>query len=252
MDRMKFARLALALAAPLLLASCLLTPGKFASTLHIGKDRSFTFTYVGEVVLLDPGQAFAEGMAQGMAEAAANAPEGGDETGEDQDQDNDEESAAPPPTPAAPAEETAEQVAQRKAIAEALSKEVGYRSVEYLGRNRFRVDYAMSGKLDRSFAYPLNLDAQAIFPWLLVEVRKDGTVRMKAPGFGDPDDNATAPGKPGEPGSERDGTFTFTTDAELVMQNNEEGLAPGPGTRVVWRVTPASKTVPTAVVRFAD
>jgi hypothetical protein len=36
------------------------------------------------------------------------------------------------------------------------------------------------------------------------------------------------------------------------MQNNEEGTAPGPGTRVVWKVTPTSKTVPTAVVRFAS
>ena len=57
--------------------------------------------------------------------------------------------------------------------------------------------------------------------------------------------------KPDSQPKERDGTFTFTTDAELVMQNNEEGMAPGPGKKVVWRVTPTSKTVPTAVVRFA-
>jgi hypothetical protein len=48
----------------------------------------------------------------------------------------------------------------------------------------------------------------------------------------------------------REGSFTLTTDASLVMHNNEEGAAPGPGTKVVWRVTPTSKTVPTAVVRF--
>ncbi len=57
--------------------------------------------------------------------------------------------------------------------------------------------------------------------------------------------------KPDSGPKERDGIFTFTTDAELVMQNNEEGMAPGPGKKVVWRVTPTSKTVPTAVVRFA-
>ena len=50
----------------------------------------------------------------------------------------------------------------------------------------------------------------------------------------------------------REGTFTLTTDAELVMQNNEEGLAPGPGTKIVWHVTRTSRTVPTAVVRFGD
>ena len=48
----------------------------------------------------------------------------------------------------------------------------------------------------------------------------------------------------------REGTFTFTTDATLVMQNNEAGIAPGPATRVVWKITPTTKAVPTAVVRF--
>ncbi|MEA3061869.1 MAG: hypothetical protein QOJ94_1650, partial [Sphingomonadales bacterium] len=40
------------------------------------------------------------------------------------------------------------------------------------------------------------------------------------------------------------------TDANLVMQNNEEGPAPGPGTKIVWRITPTTKAVPTAVIRF--
>ena len=48
----------------------------------------------------------------------------------------------------------------------------------------------------------------------------------------------------------REGIFTFTTDANLVMQNNEAGTAPGPGTKVVWTITPTTKAVPTAVVRF--
>jgi hypothetical protein len=68
--------------------------------------------------------------------------------------------------------------------------------------------------------------------------------------FGDQATDIGGAAKPDSQPKERDGTFTFTTDAELVMQNNEEGTAPGPGTRVVWKVTPASKTVPTAVVRF--
>ena len=71
-------------------------------------------------------------------------------------------------------------------MAEALGKEQGYRSVEYLGGDKFRVDYALSGTLDRGFVYPINLDAMAFVPWIAAEVRKDGTVRIKAPGFGDP------------------------------------------------------------------
>jgi hypothetical protein len=89
----------------------------------------------------------------------------------------------------------------------------------------------------------------AIVPWIAAEVRKDGTVRVKAIAFGDMTEGT--PASQAGPGAEgRNGTFTLTTDATLVMQNNEEGATPGPPARVVWKVTPTSKTVPTAVVRF--
>jgi len=222
-------RLALALAAPLLLVSCILSPGKFTSTLDIRKDRSFTFTYVGEVIVNDP--KVTEPAAEGaqMTQPGAAAP-----------------AAAKPAKPAAPSAET---VARRRALAEALSKEIGYRSVEYLGGDKYRVDYAIGGRLDRGFVYPMNLDALAFIPWIAVEVRKDGTVRIKAPAFGDPSEAMGNPA-PSENAEGRDGTFTLTTDANLVMQNDEEGAAPGPGTRIVWKVTPSSKAVPTAVIRF--
>jgi len=38
-------RLAALIAAPLLLAGCLLTPGKFTSKLTINADRGFTYAY---------------------------------------------------------------------------------------------------------------------------------------------------------------------------------------------------------------
>jgi hypothetical protein len=249
---MSFMRFAFAAAASLVLSSCILSPGKFVSTLHIAKDRSFTFTYVGEVILLDPASAMQQGMQDGLNSAAPAGEENMVDLGDPGDMTdvaNSNEPAAPA-APVAPAAETAQQIAEGKAIAEALSKEVGYRSVEYLGKNKFRVDYSMTGRLDRSFVYPVNLDAKSIIPWVAVEVRKDRTARIKAIAFGDPDEGMGSAGKPPSEEKERSGTFTFTTDAELVMQNNEEGMAPGPGTKVVWRVTPTSKTVPTAVVRF--
>jgi hypothetical protein len=241
---MSFMRFAFVAAAALLLSSCILSPGKFVSTLHIGKDRSFTFTYVGEVILLDPASAMQQGMQDGLAGAGAGAAD------DVVDEDGNSVAPAAPAASAAPAAETAQSIAEAKAVAEALSKEVGYRSVEYLGHNKFRVDYAMSGRLDRSFVYPINMDAKSIIPWIAVEVRKDRTARILAIAFGDQDMDMGNAAKPDSQPKERSGTFTFTTDAELVMQNNEDGLAPGPGTRVVWKVTPTSKTVPTAVVRF--
>jgi len=260
---MSFMRFAFAAAAALLLSSCILSPGKFVSTLHIAKDRSFTFTYVGEVILLDPAGAMTKGMEDGLA-GAGEPSEGGmvdlDAVGNaagDMDVVGNAAvdivgNTAGIPEPAAPAAESAKSIAEAKAVAEALSKEVGYRSVEYLGRNKFRVDYSMTGKLDRSFVYPINMDAKSIIPWIAVEVRKDRTARIMAIAFGDQQTDMANAAKPDSGPKEREGTFTFTTDAELVMQNNEEGMAPGPGKKVVWRVTPTSKTVPTAVVRFAN
>ena len=210
---MRFARLALTLAAPLLLASCLLSPGKFVSSLDIRKDRSFTFTYQGEVI---------------AAEMKTNDGKGG---------------------PSKPAPLSSEGIAQRKAVAEALAKEQGYRSVEYLGGDRFRVDYSITGTLDRGFVYPINLDAMAMIPWIAAEVRKDGSVRVKAPAFGDMSEGTPA-GQVGGGAEHREGTFTLTTDAALVMHNNEDGAAPGSPAKVVWKVTSTSKTVPTAVIRF--
>ncbi|MEA3009406.1 MAG: hypothetical protein QOJ91_1098 [Sphingomonadales bacterium] len=253
---MSLMRFAFVAAAALTLSSCILSPGKFVSTLHIAKDRTFTFTYVGEVILLDPGSEMTKGMADGLNKAGE-----GDEGGMVDIDSNLGDAAddlgynvADPSEPAPPpAAESAQSVAEAKAVAEALSKEVGYRSVQYLGHNKFQVDYSMTGKLDRSFIYPINMDAKSIIPWIAVEVRKDRTVRVMAIAFGEQDmgmGKAASAAKPDSQPRERSGTFTFTTDAELVMQNNEEGMAPGPGTRVVWKVTPATKTVPTAVVRF--
>ncbi len=218
------ARLLFILAAPWLLASCLLTPGQFVSTLDIKRDRHFTFTYAGEVILTDPTSGFGEAASAG------------------------EESRAVAEVAAAKAEAMR---VKGQAIAESLSKEVGYRSVEHLGDGRFRVDYAMGGRLDRNFVYPINLDAESFIPWIAIEVRKDGTARIKALAFGDDDKPAAGmtPDAADKPAMERSGTFTLTTDAELVMHNNEEGAADG---KVVWQVTPTSKTVPTAVLRFAQ
>ena len=226
---MRFAKLVAMLVAPLLLASCLLTPGKFVSTLDIRADRSFSFTYVGEAILVDPSP-------DGIEDAAA------------------EQLVAQEPAarPGGAKPETQAEIVKRRAIAEALGREDGYRSAQYLGEGKYRVDYAISGRLDRNFVYPFNSDAGAVLPWIAIELRKDRTARVRAPAFGEGQSGPGALNPMEEASRYREGSFTFTTDAELVMHNQEGSLAPGPGKKVVWTVTPTSKTVPTAVVRFAD
>ncbi|MBA3897913.1 MAG: hypothetical protein H0X36_12445 [Sphingomonadaceae bacterium] len=211
-------QLGLAALAPLLLASCLLAPGKFASTLTINADRSFAFTYKGEVIDAEPDNTAAE---------ASPKP------GEDVE-------------------------AKRRAIAEALRKEVGYRSVAYLGKGKFAIDYAISGTLDHNFSYPLNSDAEIILPFIMVELRQGNLVRVRAPGYS-ANQTGVKPsgGMPEMPGGEDagkylDGTFTLDTDAEVVSQNSEEGVKPtGARRTIVWRATPLTKDAPAAVLRLS-
>ena len=146
------------------------------------------------------------------------------------------------------------------AIAAALAKEAGYRKVVYLGDGKFSIDYAMSGTLDRAFVWPYNLDAEIVFPFVVLEVRANNTVRIKAPAFANENDATKGMGVLGgglgggaatKPPSQLDGSFTLDTDAEIVSQNNEDGaVAVGARKTVTWKATPTTKDAPTAVLRF--
>jgi len=70
---MRLARIAIAMAAPFLLAGCLLAPGRLASKLDIRADRSFTFAYQGEVIVFDPGGDMTQGLTAAMANGMASA-----------------------------------------------------------------------------------------------------------------------------------------------------------------------------------
>lgn len=247
------ARVAFALCAPLLLFGCILTPGKFVSTLSVNADRSFTFTYKGEVIAIDMGDEMAKGMSSGTS----------DLEGEESSEFSPEESLflrvgwQGDDDKADAAVKKAETERKRLAIAEALSKEAGYKSVQYVGEGKYLIDYAISGKLDHSFIYPYNLDAEIIFPFIALELRKNGAVRVKAPAFGDEKTGSDkAMGGMGSPGDDktsklREGSFTLDTDAEIVSQNNEDGVQTVNGRKtIVWKVTPLSQAAPTAVLKM--
>ncbi len=239
-----FTRIGAAIAPLFLLSACLLTPGKFASSLDIRADRSFTFTYKGEVIASDPGEEM-----KSM----------GDDGGEDA-QDGEAEGVAYRQIAAedegtAPADDAKDKQAKMQAIADALSKEQGYRSVRYLGGNKFEIDYQISGRLDHGFVFPFNIDAQAVLPFVAIELRKDGKARVRAPGFASDTSQSGGPmgGMGGDKSAkEREGTFTLTTDAEIVSQNQEDGAKAVPGGKqIVWKITPLTQVAPMAVVQFA-
>jgi hypothetical protein len=246
--------IALVLIAPLVLVGCAFSPGKFTSSLTLLADRSFTFSYQGEVIAVD----LASEMAKGMGDAFKD---------DAKDEDKKETSttamlqaatwqAKTPGNKEEPAEEAdsaadeAKKEAKFKAIGEALTKEAGYRSVAYKGKGVFQIDYQISGKLTHNFLWPYNLDAEVIFPFVVIEMRGKDQVRIKAPAFGD--DDSPAKGKGDDSKAKLDGTFTLITDGELVSQNNENGATSANGRKsVTWKATPLSKDAPMAVVKVA-
>ncbi len=242
-------RLATILLGPLMLIGCLLAPGKFTSTLTINADRTFTYTYQGEVYAFD------------LNDAMKDMPSGNDD-----DDDTKKTDGASLKTAAFDAEQDkgtdkkddakakADNDAKNREMAATLSKEAGFRKVEYVGDNKFVIDYQISGKLDHTYLFPYNLDAGIIIPFVAVELRANGTARVKAPGFAnDTKDAAGGMGSDASKASAKlDGTFILDTDAEIVSQNNEDGVKVVNGRRTVtWKATPLSSTAPMAVVRFA-
>ncbi len=235
---MLLARLATLLLLPLALASCVLAPGKFTSLLTVNADRSFSFSYAGEVINAEP-----EGGPMGMSGKGDGTQSEGDDPAE---------------TARQKARKKAEADVKNRAIAASLSKEAGYRKVTYLGDGVFMVDYAVTGTLDHAFLWPFNIDAEVILPFVAIELRQDGVVRVKAPAFANEGSGAT-PGMSGMPGadalqgaSKLDGVFTLNTDAAIISQNNEDGVKTvGARKTMVWRATPALKSAPTAVLRLA-
>ncbi len=228
-------RAALALAAPLVLWGCVLTPGKFVSSLTINADRTFVFAYKGEVIAVDPSAAM-----KGIGDTSETKPVAADK--------------ADPHVAQLPADVDPE--TKNRAIADALTKEAGYRSVVYRGKGKFDIDYVMTGSLTHAFLFPFNADAQAIIPFVMVEVRQGGTVRLRAPGFASNQSGAMT-GMAGMGGGASsgpqflDGRFTLDTDAEVVSQNNEDGAKTvGSRKQIQWRVTPLTRDEPSAVLRL--
>ncbi|MGC4250263.1 MAG: hypothetical protein QM605_02030 [Sphingobium sp.] len=241
----------MALSAVLLLSACLVTPGKFDSTLDIRADRSFTFTYKGEIIASDMGKDFpgpdslgdepgddAAPTAQDSAYRTARLLQVKDETGEQSFSNR----------------KDAGDDARMQAIAEALAKEKGFRAARYMGDHKFEIDYAISGKLDHAFLFPFNTDAQIILPFVAVELRGADRVRMKAPGFSTSYDKSQGPsmgGSDDDAAKALDGTFKLTTDAEIVAQNQEDGAQDTPqGKRIIWKVTPMTADAPSATLRM--
>lgn len=278
-----FKRAVFIVAASLLLTGCLLSPGKFSSTLKLMKDGEFAYSYQGEIQLLTLSK-----LAE-MGDKADDAFEAGDCYDDNFD--------IRPCTSAEVAEQKAEwdanaeqRIAKKKReaqqmkafmggidptspeaaqeFAEQLSRQKGWNSVRHVGDGMFVVDFAISGRLDHDFTFPMIEGMPVGTAFVTAILRKDGKVRLDAPGFaaqgaGNPMQGmmgglmgmAQAKSEDGKgdklpPMAMPEGTFTIITDGEILANNTDEGpvkLVTG-GRALSWEITPRTETSPTALI----
>lgn len=274
------------LAGVLLLAGCMLMPGKFTSDLSLRRDGTFSFAYKGEIYLLALSKMAADQRNKGNNEEVfAPSPCYADQTGEerecsanekaDQKQSWNEQRKS---AKANAAEKSKSEEAMMKSMlggidpsdpraaqefAERLRRQQGWKSVVDKGDGRFEVDYAISGRLDHDFTFPTIEKFPMVTPFVTLIKRSDGTVRVEAPAFSS---GATSPplmgmaaasagsiqNKVGAAGMPTlDGMLTLVTDGEILANNTDEGplTAPG-GKKLVWKVNARTASPPTALVRI--
>lgn len=264
----------------LLLAACLLSPGKFVSNLDLRKDGRFSFTYTGQISMLGLSKIAEMGRSK-SAPFKADTCYKDDEVTErpctdaelaKQKEDWTKEQANAAEKAKKDGEEakalfggidpTSPKAAEE--MADRLRKQAGWKSVIYKGDGLYDVDFAISGRIDHDFAFPTIERFPMANAFVTVIRRADGSVRVDAPGFGPSGGSGNAMGslaalaamdkaKDGEklPVPEMDGTFTVTTDGEILANNTDDGASKGSGGQTLsWKVSPRSSAAPTALVRL--
>lgn len=241
----KYSKLIVALLAPLLLASCFLTPGKFTSELEIDADGSFAFTYEGEIYMLGFQNLMKAGAAEEEASFKGQCFEDDDMTERDCSAEEVEQQLDAKKTenaqmmamfggmfggidPASP-EGVAEFVSR-------LEKQKGWNKIVHRGEGIFDIAYRIEGQLDRNFSFPELEKVQGITPFVVAIVRKDRAIRIDAPGFATEENGSSLAmlsamsgmgesGKPADMGPipVPDGIFRIVTNADILTNNTEDG-----------------------------
>jgi hypothetical protein len=271
--------------AALALSACVVSPGKFAATLDLRRDGTFTFTYDGEIYLLALNQ---------LASMASEA-EAAEMQFEPQACYDDWESWEERPCTAAEIAEQREswqqQVESRRAsasrdaemmrallggidpsspeaaeeLAERLRRQEGWQRVEHKGDGRFEVQFSLTSRIGHDFSFPTFERFPMSNAFVVANRRKANTVRIDAPGFG-----AQGGGNPlqsmmggvaqrasFETGSEApdlpemQGTFRIVTDGRILSNNTDEGPRAGAGGQVLeWQINRRTQAAPMALVEL--
>lgn len=293
---------ALVAALALSLSACLLTPGKFVSALDLRKDGQFTFTYKGEISLYGIAQiaAMDKGADQPFKESPCydyDAPPEAAKSDKPAAKTEDDTFADPKERPCtkqeladqkADWEATRKETAERKKkdleemkavlggldptdpksieeFAARLRRQAGWKLVTYKGNGLFDIDFAIAGRADHDFIFPIIEKFPTTNTFVQVLRRADGTVRIDAPGFnpnsyGNPMGQAMGMGMMGAMSksdmpkpAEMDGVFTVTTNGQVLANNTDEGPQADPaGQKLTWKVNVRTTAAPTALIKLAN
>lgn len=235
----------LALIAPLVLAGCLLIPGKFESQLRLMNDGTYSFTYNGQMQL-------AEGEDKPSPDSAMTDEESGDGGATDDEQKNAAMRAVF--GGAVPGDDEG-----LKKFAAQLAKYDGWNKVEYVGDNLFEVEYAVSGNFDQMFAFPTIPGATMQFPFVQILRRSGGEIEVSTPAMAGPGGLTGAMGPMAMGANSKqdiqpiDGDFTIETDGEILSNNTTDGYSSsGALKRLHWMVNDSSSAngSPRAIVKL--
>lgn len=282
---------ALATAAALVLAGCIVSPGAFQASLDLRRSGEFTFAYSGEIYLLALSQ---------LADMANEAEASGDEFIEQPcyDDEDFEERACTEEEIARQKQDWEDQAASRKAsaerdteamkamlggidpadpeaaeeLAERLRRQEGWKRVEYRGDGLFDVEFELTSRMGHDFAFPTFERFPMSNSFVSAILRQGEVVRIEAPGFasqgsGNPFQGmmtgmAGVMGAAGAAQSdsqavskvpEMNGTFRIVTDGEILANNTDEGpQATAAGQVLEWKVNRRTQSPPMALIKLGS
>jgi hypothetical protein len=275
----------------LVLAGCLITPGKFTAELALTGADQFTFTYDGEIFFLGLSKLGQMGSSADETFQPASCTD--DETyatrectQAELDKQRKEWDAAAPAR-AAERKKQAEQMATvmgginpedpkaAEELTRLLLRHKGWEEVQSLGDGLFKVRYRISGTLGHDFMFPVIEGFPATNPFVQTIARKNGQLRINAPGFAVQGADNPMAGMMGGMGAlagmgamaaegasdgkampampRLEGTFTIRTSAAMRVRanNTDEGPAPAASGEVLtWQITPRTTQMPTALIEL--
>ena len=219
--RWRMAAACVLIAGALALSACIVSPGKFAATLDLRRDGTFTFTYDGEIYLLALSQLASMASEVEAAEEFVEQP--------CYDDDNWEERACTAEELAVQREDWAQQVESRREsarrdaemtgallggidpsdpqaaeeLAERLRRQEGWQRVDYRGDGLFEVRFALTSRVGHDFTFPTFERFAMSNAFVVANLRKgrygaDRRTRLRGPGR-----RHTAPGDDGRSRSPR-------------------------------------------------